>query len=50
MKILSDPETATQGSQPVLEPASPFQFDGQLAVDNEWEGKNEGKGDKNTHF
>ena len=50
MKILSHPETATQGSQPVLEPASPFQFDGQLAVENEWEGKDEGKGDKNTHF
>ena len=50
IKILSDPETATQGSQPVLEPASLFQFDGQLAADNEWEGKDEGKGDKNIHF
>ena len=49
-EFLSVLEIATQGLQPVLEPASPVQFDGQLAVDNEWEGKDEGKGDKNTHL
>ena len=49
-EFLSDPETATQSSQPVLEPASPVQFDGQLPLDNDQEGKDEGKGDKNTHF
>ena len=45
-EFLSVPEIATKG----LQPASPVQFDGQLAVDNEWEGKDEGKGDKNTHL